>query len=161
MLQQLALLKGFDLGSMDPSGPEFVHTVQECAKLAFADREAFYGDPKMAKVPMTHLLSDDYNATRRRLVGDNASMELVPGVIEGFGGSLYLRAEGSTRGAYAEMAVGSDPESSATQSWTQYMAEKHGDTCHLDIIDRWGNMISATPSGGWLNGPPNCSPNRA
>ena len=49
MLQQLALLRGFDLDSMDPSGPEFVHTVQECAKLAFADREAFYGDPKMAE----------------------------------------------------------------------------------------------------------------
>ncbi len=154
MLQQLALLQGFDLDSMDPSGPEFVHTVQECAKLAFADREAFYGDPKMAAVPTTHLLSDDYNANRRRLVGDDASMELIPGVIEGFGGPLELRVEGSTSAAQGEMAVGDDPESRHAKPWAQYMAEQHGDTCHLDIIDRWGNMISATPSGGWLNGSP-------
>jgi len=154
MLQQLALLKGFDLDSMDPSGPEFVHTVQECAKLAFADREAYYGDPKMAEVPLMHLLSDDYNAARRRLVGNDASMELIPGVIEGFGGSLQLLPEGSASAAHSEMAVGSDPESSAAKSWAQYLAEHHGDTCHLDIIDRWGNMISATPSGGWLNGSP-------
>src|SRR4030095_8136196 len=71
-LQQLALLKGFDLAAMDPLGAEFVHTVVECAKLAFADREAFYGDPDFVKVPMETLLSDGYNDERRRLVEERA-----------------------------------------------------------------------------------------
>src|SRR3546814_478201 len=65
LLQQLALLKGFDLAVMDPLGPDFVHTVTECAKLAYADREAFYGDPDFVEVPMDQLLSDAYNDARR------------------------------------------------------------------------------------------------
>ena len=69
-LQQLALLKGFDLDAMDPNGPDFVHTVIECMKLAFADREAYYGDPDFVDVPMEALLSDAYNDERRKLVGD-------------------------------------------------------------------------------------------
>ena len=68
-LQQLALLAGFDLAAMDPLGADFVHTVVECMKLAFADREAFYGDPAFTDVPLGTLLSRDYNDARRRLVG--------------------------------------------------------------------------------------------
>ena len=154
MLQQLALLKGFDLGAMDPVGADFVHTVQECAKLAMADREAFYGDPKFAEVPMDRLLSEDYNDARRALVGERASMEFIPGDIAGFGGRITLRAKGSTNVAHAQMAVIGDLGSSGTRSWADYLSERHGDTCHFDIIDRWGNMISGTPSGGWLDGSP-------
>ena len=154
MLQQLALLKGFDLGAMDPVGPDFVHTVQECAKLAMADREAFYGDPKFAEVPMDRLLSEDYNDARRALVGERASMEFIPGDIAGFGGRITLRAKGSTNVAHAHMAVIGDLGSSGTRSWADHLSERHGDTCHFDIIDRWGNMISGTPSGGWLDGSP-------
>ena len=80
LLQQLALLKGFDVASLDPNGEAFVHLVTECAKLAFADREVFYGDPKFAEVPLPQLLSEDYNAERRRLVGAQASLELRPGL---------------------------------------------------------------------------------
>src|SRR3546814_4496777 len=69
-LQQLALLKGFGLAAMDPLGVDFIHTVTECAKLAYADREAFYGDPDFVEVPMEQLLSDAYNDARRRLVGE-------------------------------------------------------------------------------------------
>ncbi|MCH8001304.1 MAG: gamma-glutamyltransferase family protein [Proteobacteria bacterium] len=154
MLQQLALLKGFDLGAMDPVGADFVHTVQECAKLAMADREAFYGDPKFAEVPMDRLLSEDYNDARRALVGERASMEFIPGDIAGFGGRITLRAKGSTNVAHAHMAVIGDLGSSGTRTWADYLSERHGDTCHFDIIDRWGNMISGTPSGGWLDGSP-------
>lgn len=78
MLQQLALLKGFDIAGMAPNGPDFVHTVQECVKLALADREAFYGDPRFVDVPLDRLLSDDYNAARRELVEDRASMAMRP-----------------------------------------------------------------------------------
>ena len=78
-LQQLALLRGFDIGAMDPFGNDFVHTVVECAKLAYADREAYYGDPNFCRVPLGALLSDDYNAERRKLVGRDASLDLRPG----------------------------------------------------------------------------------
>ncbi|MGZ8648089.1 MAG: gamma-glutamyltransferase family protein, partial [Solirubrobacteraceae bacterium] len=71
MLQQLALLAGFDLEAMGP-GPDYVHTVIECAKLAFADREAWYGDPAFARVPLDQLLSRAYAEERRALVTDSA-----------------------------------------------------------------------------------------
>ena len=84
-LQQLALLKGFNLDGMDVVGPDFIHLVVECSKLAYADREKFYGDPNFVEVPFETLLSDAYNAERRKLVTDKASMELRPGSVEGFG----------------------------------------------------------------------------
>ena len=80
-LQQLALLKGFDLDGLDPTGPDFIHLVVECSKLAYADREVFYGDPDFVDVPMATLLSDAYNAERRKLVQHTASLELRPGSI--------------------------------------------------------------------------------
>src|ERR1700684_600257 len=75
-LQQLALLKSFDFDRLDPTGPDFIHLIVECSKLAYADREVFYGDPDFVKVPMATLLSDAYNAERRKLVTDQASMDL-------------------------------------------------------------------------------------
>jgi len=155
LLQQLALLAGFDVAAMDPDGPEFVHVVQECAKLAFADREAFYGDPAFADVPLDVLLSEAYNADRRRLVGDEASLDLVPGSIPGYGGRLTLRLAGSTEIAHPETTLDHDDDHApASRSFQEYASLTHGDTCHLDVIDRHGNMISATPSGGWLSGSP-------
>ena len=153
-LQQLALLEGFDLAGMDPVGPDFVHTVQECAKLAFADREAFYGDPRFVDVPLARLLAADYNEDRRKLVGDRASYELRPGAVDGKGGRIPLRAKGSTNVSHGETTVEAEPEAAGTRTWAQFLATTRGDTCHLDIIDRSGNMISATPSGGWLSGSP-------
>jgi gamma-glutamyltranspeptidase/glutathione hydrolase len=154
MLQQLALLKGTDIAGMDPLGADFVHTIQECAKLAFADRDAFYGDPKFAAVPLDQLLSEDYNADRRRLIGHQASQEIRPGRIDGFGGNIPLRALGSTNIGHSEITVAAESDDSRARSWSDFMAESHGDTCHLDVIDRWGNMIAATPSGGWMSGSP-------
>ncbi len=84
MLQQLALLKGFELDGLDPAGPEFIHAQVECAKLAYADRETFYGDPDFVDVPMETLLSDAYNAERRKLVSREASLELRPGSVDRF-----------------------------------------------------------------------------
>jgi gamma-glutamyltranspeptidase/glutathione hydrolase len=125
-LQQLSLLAGFDLGAMDPLGAEFVHSVIECAKLAFADREAYYGDPNFVQVPCERLLSEDYAGARRRLVGDTASADLRPGRIEGFEGRL---AEFRTAGEVAtEAAFGAgEPTVQGDQS-------APGDTCHLDVI---------------------------
>lgn len=126
-LQQLALLEGFALVEMDDV--EFIHTVVECAKLAFADREAWYGDPDFVEVPLELLLSDEYARERRALVGATASAELRPGGPD-------PRLPGPVGGA---VAAGVGEPTRAT-----------GDTCHLDVVDRDGNMVSATPSGGWL-----------
>src|SRR5437868_9198980 len=76
MLQQLALLKGFDLEGLDPTGPDFIHLQVECAKLAYADRDSFYGDPDFVRIPGERLLSPEYNDARRKLVRDEASREL-------------------------------------------------------------------------------------
>jgi gamma-glutamyltranspeptidase / glutathione hydrolase len=145
-LQQLALLKGFALDGLDPTGPDFIHLQIECAKLAFADREAFYGDPDFTEVPIKTLLSDDYNAARRRLVTDKASLELRPGTIEGFGAEVKVRRADGVREAVGAMGSG--------EPTVGRFGETRGDTVHFDIIDRDGNMISSTPSGGWLQSSP-------
>jgi gamma-glutamyltranspeptidase/glutathione hydrolase len=93
-LQQLALLSGFGLDGLDPTGPDFIHLQVEAAKLAFADRDTFYGDPDFVDVPVEELLSARYNEERRRLITDRASMELRPGTIPGFGKVLGDRAGG-------------------------------------------------------------------
>lgn len=146
-LQQLALLSGFDLTVMDPNGPDFVHTILESAKLAFADREAFYGDPNFNDVPLDELLSDTYANTRRALITEKASMDLRPGYIEGFGGPIGI---GDTNTSTV-LDLG---EFGAGEPTVAQTGETRGDTCHLDVIDRHGNMVSATPSGGWLQGSP-------
>ena len=145
-LQQLALLAGFDIGAMDPLGPDFVHTVVECAKLAFADREAFYGDPDHVRVPLSTLLSPAYNDARRKLVDAKASFELRPGAIEGFKAVVDHGAA-----ARAEMLTRAPGVGEPTVARLGVIG---ADTCHVDVIDRWGNMVSATPSGGWMQSSP-------
>ena len=87
MLQQLALLKGFDLDGADPTGADFIHPLVECSKLAFADREKFYGDPDFVEVPIETLLSDAYNDERRKLVHRHG----LAGPAAGLGRGLRLR----------------------------------------------------------------------
>ena len=142
MLQQLALLKGFDLDGLDPLSADFIHLQVECAKLAYADREAFYGDPDFVEVPTATLLSDAYNSERRKLVGDTASLELRPGSIEGFGAVIKLRRHS------VPLAAGTGEPTVGRLGGTR------GDTVHFDIVDEAGNMVSATPSGGWLQSSP-------
>jgi gamma-glutamyltranspeptidase/glutathione hydrolase len=142
-LQQLALLKGFNLDGMDVVGPDFIHLVVECSKLAYADREKFYGDPNFVEVPFATLLSDAYNAERRKLVTEQASLELRPGSVEGFGALVKVK-EG------AKLVAGFG----AGEPTVGRMGEVVGDTVHFDIVDRAGNMVTATPSGGWLQSSP-------
>ncbi|HET9902878.1 MAG TPA: gamma-glutamyltransferase family protein [Xanthobacteraceae bacterium] len=143
-LQQLALLKGFGLDGLSPTDPEFIHLQVECAKLAFADREKFYGDPEFVDVPVAVLLSDAYNDGRRKLIGRDASLELRPGSVPGFGGEVKVRRAAER----VPVAAG------AGEPTVGALGEVRGDTVHFDIIDRDGNMISATPSGGWLQSSP-------
>ena len=147
LLQQLAILNGMGLSETDPTSPDFVHVVVEATKLAFADREAYYGDPDFVDVPLDRLLSTDYNAARRAQIDDTASEGLRPGEIDGVGIAIDMAvADRSDIVAAVEMGVG---EPTVAKTGTT-----NGDTVHLDIIDQHGNMISCTPSGGWLQSSP-------
>jgi gamma-glutamyltranspeptidase / glutathione hydrolase len=147
-LQQLALLQGFDLDDLDPLGSDFVHTVVECAKLAFADREAWYGDLDFVDVPIRTLLSPGYNDPRRQLVSERASLELRPGRPDGRTPRVLV---GGREAAVTAAGVG---EPTIGEPATSALGVVAGDTCHVDVVDRWGNMVSATPSGGWLQSSP-------
>jgi gamma-glutamyltranspeptidase/glutathione hydrolase len=158
-LQQLALLDGFDLAAMGPGSADFIHTVVECAKLAFADREAWYGDPDFTDVPVEALLSADYARERRALVGDEASAELRPGspdgrepVLPGF----ITRAFDQYNAASVQpnFDAGELPNLDPGTGEPLMRTTGPGDTCHLDVTDRFGNFVSATPSGGWLQSSP-------
>ena len=147
LLQQLALAEHLELDKVDALGDEFVHRVAESAKLCFADRDAWLGDPKFVDVPVKELLSAEYAAARARLISDRASLEHRPGSPAGRAPKLPGYAEESARLAKsARSALGIGEPAFAE------LAE--GDTCHLDVIDRWGNVVSATPSGGWLSSSP-------
>jgi gamma-glutamyltranspeptidase/glutathione hydrolase len=159
-LQSLALLAGFDLDDVGPDSADFVHLVTEATKLAFADREAFYGDPAHVGVPLDVLLSPGYNDERRKLIGAVASHELRPGSVPSFGGPLDYAAA-CARAALASGRPAAEPTSASSQAEAPSLAPSvgvggpaTGDTCHLDVADRWGNMVSATPSGGWLQASP-------
>ncbi|MGR3701636.1 MAG: gamma-glutamyltransferase family protein [Paracoccaceae bacterium] len=145
-LQTLALLKGFDLSAMDPMGADFIHHVVEAKKLAYADREVYYGDPDFAQVPLDVLLSDDYNAARAKLIGAKASLDLRPGTVPGFEDQLTRTMDLLGRLSRTDQAV--------YEPTMAHLSEKRGDTVHIDVIDAEGNMVAITPSGGWLQSSP-------
>lgn len=146
LLQSLALLKGTGIADVDPVGADFVHLVAEAMKLAYADREVYYGDPAFSDVPVSHLLSDTYNAERRKLIGETASFDLRPGTVPGYEAQVAR---------VMEVVEGLGVSSTGVYEPTMaHLSEKRGDTVHIDVIDRWGNMVSATPSGGWLQSSP-------
>jgi gamma-glutamyltranspeptidase/glutathione hydrolase len=144
-LQQLSLLAGFDLEAMGVGSADYFHTLVECAKLAFADREAWYGDPAVVDVPLAELLDPAYATQRRALVGEQASMELRPGTVAGRQPQLPPLLLAAAERAGRELGVG-EPSIVAE-------AAAH-DTCHVDVADRFGNLVACTPSGGWLHGSP-------
>ena len=146
LLQALAILRGMDIGAMDPLGADFVHAVTEAQKLAFADREVYYGDPDFAKVPLDRLLSEDYAATRRALIGTQASLDLNPGTIPGY--------EDQRARTLALLDALSPTDRAVYEPTMAHLTEKKGDTVHIDVIDAEGNMVSVTPSGGWLQSSP-------
>ncbi|MBR8744304.1 gamma-glutamyltransferase family protein [Nocardiopsis sp. MG754419] len=160
MLQQLRLAEALGIdadlrergvfGADARVDADFVHRVTEGAKLAFADREAWYGDPDHTDVPLKELLSASYAAERARVVDDaRASRDQRPGTPGGrapFVPPLYLA--GDTPG---DRTTGEPTVRNAAAS---HPADQRGDTCHLDVVDAHGNMVSATPSGGWLSSSP-------
>jgi gamma-glutamyltranspeptidase/glutathione hydrolase len=143
LLQSLAMLERLPAEALDPSTSEGAHVATEVLKLAFADREAWYGDG--TDVAVAELLDPAYVGQRLALVGDRASAELRPGSP---GGRTARLAHHVLHGSSVPEAAGlGEPTVSPT-------GESRADTCHLDVVDRWGNIISATPSGGWLQSSP-------
>ena len=150
-LQQLALLPSPVAELPEYGSAAYVHLLIEGCKLAMADREAWYGDA--ADVPLAALLSEPYNTGRRALIGDRASYELRPGSPEGRAPVLSAHAGAVSTGETGFEALGL-PAAGAGEPTVAKDGGTRGDTCHLDIVDRWGNMIAATPSGGWLQSNP-------
>lgn len=149
-LQTLALLKHSDIKDVKPEDPRFIHLLVEAMKLAFADREAYYGDPDFVDVPMSALLSEDYNRARSRLIGEKAFNELRPGVVPGFEAQVDR-----VNAVLERLSHNTDSTMlSAMDRANPVLSAKRGDTTHIDVIDRWGNMITVTPSGGWLQSSP-------
>ena len=146
-LQQLTILEGYDLVGMGNTSAEYLHTFIECAKLAFADREVYYGDPAVDQMPFDVLLSKDYAARRRALIGPEASLELRPGDL---GGGIPEWATfdvlADNRAALQRMDERSEDSPLGNS--------QPGDTTQCDAIDREGNMVAATPSGGWIQSSP-------
>jgi len=142
-LQHLALLAEDDLRALGHNSAEYLHLLIESAKLAFADREAYYGDPRFDKVPLDVLLSPAYTEKRRALIGAEACPHFRPGDV------------GQGVPAYATFSVQEDNRRALQVAGRAVrdlgLGHSHvGDTTHLDAVDRQGNMVAATPSGGWL-----------
>jgi gamma-glutamyltranspeptidase/glutathione hydrolase len=149
-LQQLRLLEGFDLGALDPSSTDSLHLWLETAKLAFADRDACYGDPRFADVPIEALLSRDYAAQRRALIDpEKASLELRPGLGRLPAGWPLIADDDALPaepGALAAAQVSrSEPKASE-----DHRGGGRTDTTQCVAVDAQGNAVSATPSGGWI-----------
>lgn len=146
LLQSLAILKNTDFRAMDACSADFVHQVVEAMKLSYADREAYYGDPGFTSVPLQTLLSDEYNRERHSLIADQASMALRPGIVAGF--------ESQVEQTMAAIEAISASDQAVYEPTMAHLSDKRGDTVHIDVIDQQGNMVSVTPSGGWLQSSP-------
>ncbi|WP_433801979.1 gamma-glutamyltransferase family protein [Actinomycetospora sp. CA-084318] len=150
LLQMLALLEP---DVPDPSTGEGAHRVLEAIKLAQADREAWFGDD--TPVTVADLLDPAYLDARRALITDSASPDVRPGRVAGREPRMAeLATAGVAPGVTAGSAVGEPTVTLEGEPGTTSHGEMRGDTCHVDVVDRWGNVVSATPSGGWLQSSP-------
>lgn len=147
LLQALAVLDHFTDAELDPSTVIGAHTIVEVLKLAMADRDAYYGDVRGDHDLLRHLLTPEYTKARAALVGDEASGEFRPGDIPGV--AAYRPPLRTVATSHSVPGVAGIGEPTVGRN-----GETRGDTVHLDVVDRWGNLVSATPSGGWLQGNP-------
>lgn len=150
LLQALKLLEGMEMPGTGSAG--FVHLVTEAMKLSFADREAYYGDAPEMAAAQRDLLGAGYTAARRGLIDPGAaSMTQRPGALPGLEGLAEAAIARAARTAGDSGPGGGEPTMSHLAA---HLSQRRGDTVHLDVADRWGNMVSATPSGGWLQSSP-------
>jgi gamma-glutamyltranspeptidase/glutathione hydrolase len=148
LLQALRLLENDPIGSFDPKGDQFVHLATEALKLAFADRESYYGDPHHSSIPIDTLLSSEYARNRRSEIGEMASRDQRPGLIPGLEYQAKAFVQRAARVTVQDAGIGTGEPTMA------HLTNQDRDTVHIDVIDQWGNAVSATPSGGWLKSNP-------
>lgn len=144
LLEALRILDGFDDDALDPATAHGAHTIVEALKLALADRDAYFGDDGDDGL-VAALLSEDYIASRRRQIGDRASHEWRPGTLPGR--HPFRPPLRTDTGETAAVAGAGEPTVARS-------GQTRGDTCHIDVVDRWGNIVAVTPSGGWLQSSP-------
>lgn len=149
LLQQLQMLQALGAHELEPGSAEQVHTVIEVAKLALADREAWYGDAGETGL-LAALLDPGYAAERSRLVGQSADGTLRAGSP----GGRRPRLPTAATLAMGEGGTWADGLASPVQPGQGEPTVPRGDTCHVDVVDRWGNVVAATPSGAWLQSSP-------
>jgi gamma-glutamyltranspeptidase / glutathione hydrolase len=143
LLETLGILAEAGLANATLETGADIHTLIEALKLALADREAWYGDPKFADVPLGDLLSPAYARERRALIGERASTELRPGSPGGRAPRLPARVTDAE-----------DPSLASAAARTAALLPAGGDTAHIDVVDRHRNVVSAMPSGGWIQSSP-------
>ena len=148
LLQSLKIAEALGFADAAKDDLAFVHLVTEILKRAFADREAYYGDPKGATIPMDVLLSADHATAHAAEISDVASTNYRAGDIPGFDHQIEAALRRAQSGSRVEAGIGGGEPTMA------HLAPKEGDTVHIDVVDQWGNMVSATPSGGWLQSNP-------
>lgn len=153
MLEWLGILENDGIESMDPLGADFIHLVVEAGKLALADRDAWLGDETS---PVAELLSEPYLRERRKSIGSHSSEILRPGSPMGrkpmlpshFSGVSSASAPGAGEPTFAKDAPHKEAHLAGFDPYGR------GDTCHVAVTDRFGNMVAATPSGGWFQASP-------
>jgi gamma-glutamyltranspeptidase/glutathione hydrolase len=131
MIEALNILSGYNLAAMQHNSAEYIHTLVEALKLAYADRDTYYGDPKFVKIPEDTLLSMTYAEERRAQIGHDASLDFLPGKIDGKVGLHPSKADIVRARKIDDILMA------------------HDTTC-VDTIDKDGIMFSSTPSGAWL-----------
>lgn len=135
LVETLNMIEGYELKAMGHNSPDYIHTLTESLKLALADRDRYYGDPDFVKIPMTELLSKSYARLRRSLIDkERASWDQRPG------DPLNMKAV---------LASVTQRLSRASRSMVPEN-ERANDTTCVNVIDKDGNLFSATPSGAWL-----------
>ena len=148
-LEIMGTLDRLDLAAIPEGSADYYHVLVEAVKTAFIDRNRYVADPDFVDVPIETLLSDAYNDERRKLITDRASFELRPGHIEGYETQVERTLEALRNLSTTNREVtGGEPTLQSMRS------ARRGDTVHIDVVDRFGNMIAAMPSGGWLQSSP-------
>ncbi|MEM8775294.1 MAG: gamma-glutamyltransferase [Pseudomonadota bacterium] len=156
LLQSMRLIEACGTEALQ-NETRFYHTVTEAMKLSYADRETFYGDQDFVDVPFEVLLSKEYAAQRAKQIGRRAQNGWQPGQIDGFGYAVDFDAACNVtldEETLSALGVGEPTVAKRHSTEGKIKAITDGDTCHINVIDRWGNMVAATPSGGWMESSP-------
>jgi gamma-glutamyltranspeptidase/glutathione hydrolase len=141
LIETLNILEQFDIASMQRNSADYLHTIVEALKLAYADRDTYYADPEFVEIPAQGLLSKEYARERAQLINPTqASRGFIAGNPLPFDSTV-------TTWPYwvADIADAYEPEQPRPEAEPIVK-----DTTHIAVIDRDGNVFDSTPSGAWI-----------